>query len=165
MKCYLEPFSTAEYYGPNGRLGQEIVLEQGYIPKSMKRWLESEESNVFVKDEAYVMDGKYHFIPKGYRHSFLKRRPELLYKSIYRVFQSICGDVEKNLRSYLPRETNLVKSLSDLLDYIELSIGDVCIIDLDDILAYPAEMIRKYCNKMGIRYYDRFSILLIQSDL
>ena len=154
VKCYFEPFTTAEFYGPNGRLAQDIVLEPDYTPESVKLWLESEQSKVFVKDAAYSIDGKYQFIPKGYRHSFLIRRPELLYKSIYRVFQGIGGDVEKNIISYLPTKTNLVQSLSDLLDYIELSIGDVCIIDSDDILANPAEMIRKYCNKMGLPYHS-----------
>ena len=41
------------------------------------------------------------------------------------------------------------------LDYVEQSLGeDVCIIDSGDVLKYPAEMIQRYCGRVGFKYND-----------
>ena len=154
IKSYLEPYSVAEHYGPKGRLRplHEITLEPTYTAASIKTWLESEPFHVFVKDQAYAIDGQYQYLPEGYRHSFLIRRPDLLYKSFYRVFQRKGGGIENNLLSFLPKGTNVVKSMWDLLEHVEMSSQDVCIIDSDDILSNPVAMIRTFCNKMGLSY-------------
>ena len=72
----------AEHFGPEARLRsyQEVPLAPEYTVTYVKDQLESENTkdrNVFVKDEAYAVHGQYHVIPKGYKHTFLTRKPEL----------------------------------------------------------------------------------------
>ena len=156
MKSYLEPYAMAEHFGPLGRLTPtgEIPLEPTYTAEAAKNWLESEQHDVFVKDQAYSIVGQFQYIPDGYKHSFLIRRPEFVYKSFYRGFQHMREEAENNFLSYIPKWTNIVKGIHDLLEYVEKSSDDFCIIDSDDILANPAVMIRKYCDTMGLSYHS-----------
>ncbi|XP_072024998.1 uncharacterized protein [Amphiura filiformis] len=160
VKGYLEPFTTAEHFGPEGRLKprEEVPAEPTYTVEAVKEWLEAEdtsERSVFVKDLAYAVDGRYHVMPKGYRYSFLIRKPISVFKSYYRLFSRMPGDPEQNLKDWLPKDVNIFKCLSDLVGYVESTLKeDFCIIDSEDIMKNPAEMMKKYCDKVGLIYNE-----------
>ncbi|XP_072043928.1 uncharacterized protein [Amphiura filiformis] len=158
VKGYLEPYTTAEHFGPEGRLkpAKEVPAEPTYTVEAVKEWLEAEdttERSVFVKDLAYAVDGRYHVMPKYYQNSFIIRKPLSVFKSYYRLFSRMPGDPEQNLHDWLPKDVNIFKCLSDLVEYIESTLKeDFCIIDTEDIMKNPAEMMKKYCDKVGLVY-------------
>ena len=162
MKAYFEPFAFAEHHGPEGhaskehqRAGEKILLEPKYTFDTVKKWLDAEEGrNVFVKDFAYTIEGRYHLIPANYKHSFLIRKPESVFKSFYRIFQQMDCNKEQMLKRWLP-DKNLFKCSSDLADYLESDLHqDIVIIDADDVIKNPAEMVRKYCKQVGLVYNE-----------
>ncbi|XP_072015544.1 uncharacterized protein [Amphiura filiformis] len=160
VKGFFEPYAVAEHYGPEGRLklpegGPE---EPTYTVEAVKGWLEADDTSarsVFVKDLAYAVDGRYHVMPKGYRNSFLIRKPISVFKSYYRVCSRMTGDPEQNYRDWLPKDVNIFKCLSDLVEYVESNLKeDFCILDVEDVMKNPAEMMKKYCDNVGLIYNE-----------
>ena len=155
IKCYFEPYAAANHFGPDGsqkfcHLGLE---EPNYTFDTVKRWLEDEHCNIFVKDIAYVMQDRFHAIPEGYKHTFLIRTPEKVFSSLFKMFDSYRHVVGETLHDWLSKQANLYKSLTELFHHIEINMkGDVCIIDSDDIRKNPAQMIEKYCKRVGFEY-------------
>ncbi len=159
VKAYFEPYAIAEHYGPEGRL----KLEDGpkdptYTVEAVKEWLEGDditERSLFMKDMAYAVDGRYHIMPQGFRNSFLIRKPLSVFKSYYRVTRRMPGFNEENFRDWLPKDVNIFKCLCDLVDYVESTLKeDFCIVDMEDVLKKPAEMMKKYCESVGLVYTD-----------
>ena len=157
LKFYFEPYSVAEHCGPDGRIRikHAYLDEQDYTAEAVKDWLEEEksESSVFVKDHAYAVHGRYHVIPEGYKHTFLIRKPERVFKSFYRVFRPGEGFDGDRFQDWLPKDVNVFQCVYDLAQYIELTLkGDICILDSDDIATNPALMIERYCRRVGFHY-------------
>ena len=157
-KFYFEPYSVAEHCGPDGRIriGHVFPEEPDYHVESVKKWLEAEcetNNSVFVKDHAYAVHGRYNVLPKGYKHTFLIRKPESCFKSFYRVFKAGNGFEGDSWQDWLPADVNVFQCLYDLAQYVEITLKEeICIIDSDDIAANPGPMIEKYCNNVGFRY-------------
>ena len=153
IKCYFEPYAAANHFGPGGRFRKIGLEESDYTFDNVKKWLEAERENVFVKDVAFLMQGRLNNIPDGYKHTFLIRKPEKVFASFYKMFASnrhLGGDT---LQDWLPTLAILYKSSTDLLDHIENKLkGDVSIIDSDDIVKNPPLMIEKFCNSVGFKY-------------
>ncbi len=167
IKGYFEPFSTADHHGPDGRMmrihkekGHGLILAPEYAINAVKSWLNSEqssESDVFVKDFPYAITDRFHLIPEGYRHSFLIRKPESVFKSYYRLFHRMDCDAEQYLRYFVPLNDSIFKSMVDVAEYVVHDLKkDIVIIDIDDVMANPAEMIQKYCQGVGFTYDEGF---------
>ena len=162
VKGYFEPYTTAEHFGPDGRLkaeNQHPPLEPSYTMTAVKKWLETDDTmdkNIFVKDLAYAVEGRYNMLPDGYQHSILIRKPSSVYKSFYRVVSRMEGDAIQHLKLWLPQgDSNIYKALYDLADHVENDLNqDLVVIDSDDIVKNPAVMMKKYCESVGLRYTD-----------
>ena len=160
VKAYLEPYATAEHFGPEGRLRprEELPAAPTYTVEAVKDWLEAEkttERSIFVKELAYAVDGRYHVMPDGYKQSFIIRKPMSVFKSYFRIFSRMDGNAEDNFRDWLPKDVNIFKCLTDLVDYVESSLKqDFVIIDTDDVMKNPAVMMKKYCEGVGLIYNE-----------
>lgn len=168
MKClgttkgavaWLEPFGTAEHFGPEGRLAplEGVPVEPEYTHAWVKEKLEGDfdgQNLVFVKDLAYAVTDRFQFLPKGYRHSFLIRDPLKVFMSYYRVFKkSSVGDTDASLRGWLPQKGFGYGELAELAEYVEKDLGEqLVIVDADDILGCPEVMIEKYCHALNLPF-------------
>ena len=158
VKFYFEPFAAADHFGPEGnpKSFHKGLEEPDYTFTAVKTWLEADvktDNNVFVKDMAYAVHGRYNMIPVGYKHSFLIRNPEKVYRSLYKIFVSKRHLESETLKDWLPKEPNLYKSLTEIVNHVENNMkSDICIMDSDDIVKNPPKMVEKYCLKMGLCY-------------
>ena len=169
MKClgsaegavaWLEPYSTAEHFGPDGRLlpPEEIPEDPEYTHAWIKDKLEGDFDGfdvVFVKDMAYGVADKFEFLPKDYRHSFLIRHPLKAFMSYYRLLRKTMSEEEADasLRGWLPKQGFGYGELAELADYVEKELGESpVIVDADDVLAQPEATLRKYCRTLGLPF-------------
>ena len=158
IKGYFEPFGAADWYGPEGSLKEvhQGLEEPEYTFDAVKGWLEAElksDRSVFVKDIAYAIQGRHDKLPKGYQHAFLIRNPEKVFKSFYKLFISSSQLRGESLHDWLPKKLSLYQCMAELVVHVESAVkSDICIIDSDDIVKNPAEMIEKFCRKVGFNY-------------
>ena len=137
---------------------------------SIKRALENTTSkNVFVKDMgSSITEGYHQYLPKGYKHTFLIRNPThsifSYRKAMYKHFSQLgllqgeaadekTYDVERDER-YIPPGF-FTKELYDLWVYVKANLdSNPVIIDADELLTHPKEVLSAYCNAVGLPYHD-----------
>ncbi|XP_071477861.1 uncharacterized protein [Diadema antillarum] len=136
---------------------------------SIQRFLErSTGIHVFVKDMATAMKScNFEFLPKGYKHTFLIRHPLRVFNSLrkatYTRFSElgmICGESldEKTVdvgRDYIFMDPSKLAfgELYELWKYVRENLDrDPIVIDADDLLSNPAELLPKYCEAIGLPY-------------
>ncbi|XP_071805511.1 uncharacterized protein [Asterias amurensis] len=170
MKClstiegsvaWMEPYGTAEHFGPDGLLKppDEVPPEVDYTHAWVKDKLEEDfqgRQAVIIKDLAYAVMGRLQYLPKGYRHSFLIRKPMKSFMSYYRLFKKMSGEEgDASLRGWLPQKGFSYGELAEMADYVEKDLGQqLVIIDADDILNHPATMLQKYCSALGLPFSE-----------
>ncbi|XP_071485873.1 uncharacterized protein [Diadema antillarum] len=136
---------------------------------SIQRLLErSTGKHVFVKDMATAMKScNFEFLPKGYKHTFLIRHPLRVFTSLRKATYSrfselgtICGESsdEKTVdvgRDYIFMDPSQLAfgELYELWKYVRENLdSDPIVIDADDLLSNPAELLPKYCEAIGLPY-------------
>ena len=110
---------------------------------------------VFVKDMAYFVESNYeHIMASGlsaYTHTLLICRPD---KAIYSNYK--CGKKIPNWKFY-PNEAGF-SSLYKLFKYVQqMYNGSLVVVDADDLLSAPDEMMEAYCKAVGIRHDPRMT--------
>ncbi|XP_033099932.1 branched-chain-amino-acid aminotransferase-like protein 2 [Anneissia japonica] len=131
---------------------KESLLEAPYTGKDV----------VFCKDTSASLVGKLDCIPKGYRHTFIIRHPNKVYKSWKDVVTKLAAGEQESLGL----DTMLKMSGAEGYGYEEhyklyehvISMGietDPVIIDADDLQTNPEGTLRKYCEAVGIKYSDK----------
>ncbi|XP_071486355.1 uncharacterized protein [Diadema antillarum] len=154
-------------------LGTNVQTDR-IVYSNVKEQLESSRGkHVFVKDVAFDMDEKTRsYLPRGYRHTFLIRSPE---RTLYSFRNTYLNHLrEQGILSESATTTfNLkrdcfhmsrgyyVKDIYDMWSYVRDEIDpNPIVIDTDDLLTNPREMLRKYCELVGLP----FSESLLQWD-
>lgn len=152
-----EPYSTAYYFGPDSRrrnLAPFVPTEREYSYQNIKDRLEDEYEGkdfIFCKDHAFTLDERYDMMARGFAHTILIRDPVKTMSSFYRLAR------KPKLLSW-PINTILpsgyaYKELYDLHEHVRTKLGqDVIIIDADDLLRYPEQMVRRYCDAIGVPF-------------
>ncbi|XP_033117044.1 uncharacterized protein LOC117116985 [Anneissia japonica] len=161
VAIYLEPYGSAEHFGPEGRLIPQNTppTETEYTFDKVKLMLEGDaltNKYVFVKDMAYGVHGRYDKIAKGFKHSFLIRHPAKTFSSYYKMMKNGTGanDVDSDFTNWLP-EGLAYKELSDLYIHIEKLEGQKpVVVNADDLVENPKEVLMKYCDAVGLPYSD-----------
>ncbi|XP_033111935.1 branched-chain-amino-acid aminotransferase-like protein 1 [Anneissia japonica] len=118
---------------------------------------------VVCKDTAMSLPKeKYDMIPSGYRHAFMIRHPNKLFKSWNKMFEGITQAGESKLPfSALLKATGAtgygLKELFDLYEYVKESglEKNPIIIDSDDLQIDPEGVLRKFCKTAGLQYTDK----------
>ncbi|XP_071950146.1 uncharacterized protein [Antedon mediterranea] len=169
-KCEIfnEPFMTAWHFGPerkyqpNKLISFLIGCEENYSYQWIKEQLEREyvdKDVVFCKDFAYAIDGNWDAIPKGYKHTFLIRDPSKVMKSWKERIN--CGPLPgmgliwKRSVSFAMPPGYMYEELHDLFIHLRDTTGEApLILDADDLLADPKQMMRKYCKAVGLTYRE-----------
>lgn len=129
----------------------------------------STSKHVFVKDAALGISEKEHpFIPTGYKHTFIIRHPLRSFysqrKMMFEHFSKLgllsgeaadeaTYDVERHNHYMTPGL--FIKDVYDLWKYIRENVdSDPIVMDGDDLLANPSEMLPKYCRAVGLPYEE-----------
>lgn len=131
--------------------------------------------HVFVKDMCLGIGEKtYHCLPRGFRHTFLIRTPE---RAIYSFRNSyfkhmksqglLEGEAAEAATFDLMRDDEhgdggyYIQAVYDFWKYVRAELEeDPIVIDADDLLTHPKEIIAKYCELVGLP----FSESLLQWD-
>ncbi|XP_072022513.1 uncharacterized protein [Amphiura filiformis] len=152
-----EPYTTAYYFGPDRQYLQTpfLPVEYGYSYQNIKDQLEGDHKDkqlVFCKDHAYSLDKRYDKIPSGFTHTILIRDPAKSMSSFYDVCtMPVCLNYGL-LRHVLP-EGYAFKELYELYEYIKNNLGqEPAIIDADDLIQYPEQIVRRYCDAIGVEF-------------
>ena len=113
---------------------------------------------IFCKELAYQLAGNYDaLLQKGlkeYKHSFLIRDPK---KSIPSLYRGSINRQESGWGYFDPEEVGF-RQLLELYEFVvrELDSSPV-IVDADDLLESPEEMMKKYCSATGLVYEENMT--------
>ena len=161
-----EPFGNSYHFGPEKQSRrfefQEVDPRNTYEGVAKVILQQSTSDNVdlvFMKDMAYFMRGRLKilqdFLP-GAKHSFLIRDPEKSIPSQYRVSEN------PEIRSsgwgcFDPNEVGF-KELHEMYEFIKKNLDpNPVIVDADDLLESPKQIMKAYCDGVGIRYEDHMT--------
>ena len=154
-KVLHEPYGGAYNFGPEKESDQYSLITTSTTAGSSYRETTDKlvkeypgYEAVFIKDLASNADNKHEEIMEDglsmYTHTFLIKRPDKTIHSYY-----TCGQKIPNW-PFNPVEAGF-KSLFTLYRYVSQS-QPAIVVDADDLLSAPDEMMEAYCNAVGIRY-------------
>ena len=161
-----EPFGQSYYFGrerQSRRYESQKVDPFGSYEAVAKVILQQSTSDnfdlVFIKDMAYYTKGRLKmfqdFFP-GAKHSFLIRDPEKSIPSLY------CTSENPEIRSsgwdyFEPNEAGF-KELHELYEFVKENLDpNPVIVNADDLLESPKQIMKAYCDGVGIRYEDHMT--------
>lgn len=154
-----------EYYGTACCFGPERIYSppafRGQPPKQpeftfdwVKKTVEKDHHGkdlILLKDPAYTVkkDGKYSMLPEGFKHTFMIRHPAKVFRSMAVMIK----EMPFPIRSYLPNCDCIFKEMLDLHKYVteELNQRSV-IVDADDLVKHPQEVLRSFCESVDIEF-------------
>ncbi|XP_071499702.1 uncharacterized protein [Diadema antillarum] len=138
---------------------------------SIKKELESATGKyVFVKDMGVGMGSghTFQYLPSGFKHTFLIRHPVRCInsgrKATFALFSQLgllqgeaaneeTYDIERDDKYFPPG--CYFKELYDVWKYVRENIdNDPVVIDADDLLAKPGEVLKAYCAAVGFPYSE-----------
>ena len=160
-----EPFNQAFYFGADrqsqryGSLDVKPNLRYRDVAESITRAGDDQCQLVFVKDMAYFMKDQFHILEeyfKDAKHSFLIRDPSKVITSQYRASQN--EEIRAQGWDYFDPSKTGFKELNELYNYVKRNL-DPCpvVVDADDLLDSPQEMMQAYCRGVGIPYEDHMT--------
>ncbi|CAB4011236.1 Hypothetical predicted protein [Paramuricea clavata] len=162
-KIFHEPYSVVYYFGPQRKssryLNDPIQPKAGLKEVSEDLAAEYDEKDfIFSKDMAYYLGGNYDVLrQKGlseYKHSFLIRHPKKAVTSLYRASLN----AKKTGWDYFDPDEVGFRQLHELYEFVVKEF-DSCpvIVDADDLLESPEEMMEKYCEATGLVYQENMT--------
>ncbi|XP_783988.1 uncharacterized protein LOC578741 [Strongylocentrotus purpuratus] len=159
-----ELYTAACHLGPNRqikipRLFEPVVYEPKLSYKKVKKRLEAEKTGkdlVFCKELAYSVAGKFDMIPDGYKHTFLIRHPAKVFLSFQTFLEKFPNKLLKlDLREDILPEGLVYKEMYDLMQYTIHKLGQKpIVIDADDLVENPEEVLKLYCKATGVPYQE-----------
>ncbi|ESO95729.1 hypothetical protein LOTGIDRAFT_116555 [Lottia gigantea] len=160
IELFVEPYIVANHFGPERRmdgLGLGQSAEREYTFSGVRKKLEAgftDKKVVFVKDMGYAVDGKYKYIPKGYKHCILIRNPLKSLTSYYKQVSKQKPLVSKGPLFGLALPSGVwYKELCDLADHLEKTTGErPMVIDAEDLISHPESIMRIFCDRYGLTF-------------
>ncbi|XP_071952485.1 uncharacterized protein [Antedon mediterranea] len=186
VKIISEPFTCASAFGPERLLkgaaegfvdtvsdiSSKAEMDMGldhnlytykWVKESLLEGTYPGKVAVVCKDTAMsIPRDKYNMIPRGYRHAFMIRHPNKLFKSWNKMFAAMMphlgeGFLFSEMLKASGAEGYGFKELFDLYEYVKKSglERNPIIIDSDDLLMDPEGILRKFCKSSGLQYTDK----------
>ncbi|XP_077992874.1 uncharacterized protein LOC144446902 [Glandiceps talaboti] len=163
FKVFHEEYILAALFGEDRAPGNysKLPILPNYSFKDVKKRLEADypdKEAVFVKDmiSCASAQGNYDSLPDGYQSTFLLRHPKETYPSFYKLstglkerglLQTDALEYTLNYGSYQP--------MYDLYNYLTNEKGQhPVVIDTDDLIQNPRDLLQRYCKIMGIPFYE-----------
>ncbi|XP_077870102.1 uncharacterized protein LOC144363043 [Saccoglossus kowalevskii] len=163
IKVFHEPYLTGLWMGEEKEHETSMPSVKGHSKEDVKPLLEADYPGyeaIFVKDYAYALRGKtnYGFIPRGFVHTFLIRNPQAVVPSYYKRIK-IDKETGLVLHDDVVKSTMALggdpKPLYELYQYVKEDLGQQAIVlDSDDLIESPRDMMKKYCNESGLPFAE-----------
>lgn len=162
-----EPFRFAFHFGPE-RQSQRYTSQPVDGTKSYEavtKWildqpLNDRENVVFVKEMARYLKGRLSILEESFadaKHSFLIRNPQKVLKSQYKASTNPEIQSGSNWTYFDPDDAGF-KELYELYRFVKDNLdANPVIIDADDLLDSPNQMMKAYCDGVGIQYEDHMT--------
>ena len=161
-----EPFQYAYYFGPErqstrytSRNIDPTITYEAIANSIINRSRATGDGieMVFMKDIARFMKGKLGILEEFFhdaKHSFLIRDPKKVIPSLYQVYLS---PRVPDWKYFDPSEAGF-KELWDIYEFVKEKFDpNPVVIDADDLLSSPKEMMKAYCEGVGIQYEDHMT--------
>lgn len=162
-KILHEPYSAAFYFGPEKQSPRYVSQEtnQQATYRSISKLLQKEYDGkdfVFAKEMAYCVENKFHIFTeegfKNFKHSFLIRHP---LKAVYSLYKASTNPKLTGWDYFDPAEAGF-RQMVELYEFIERHIHrDPIVVDADDLLDYPNEILQSYCEAVGLEYEENMT--------
>ena len=159
-----EPFQHAYYYGPERQTTRyawkNIDFTSSY--KAIAKFIVDQEKGngkevVFIKELGLHMKGRPQILEEFFhdaKHSFLIRDPK---KSIPSLYRGVENPEIRDWTYFDPSEVGF-KELYDIYEFVKEKLDpNPVVIDADDLLSSPNEMMKAYCEGVGIQYEDHMT--------
>ena len=158
VKVFYEPHQYAYHFGPGRK--DEVNLDANpdlFDPEATFESVRNkitaqydEYDAVFVKDMAYHVEGRYSdFVDEPtFKHTFLIRDPRKAVISMYNACR-ITG-----ILPYLTTTTAGYHPLYELYQKVQEVDPHPLVIDADDLLENPKEMMKYYCTATGLPFKE-----------
>ena len=158
-KCFHEPFSNAFLFGPERQstrfTSKEVDPQATYKLICEKLQEEYEEADfIFSKDMALCIANKFEILLedgfKNFKHTFLIRHPVKVVRSHFEIVTNSKLPVEWGY--FDPTEVGF-KELLELYEFVKQHIHkNPIVVEADDLLKFPNEMMQSYCEAVGLKY-------------
>ncbi|EDO48455.1 predicted protein [Nematostella vectensis] len=152
-QVFHEPFAVPFYFGPDKQTDDYLRERPDYVPEATYQSVAEEISArfpgkefVFVKEMAVSTQNHFEVFlqdeMKDFQHTFLVRNPEKSLRSLYRT-----GYFDPGLAG--------IKELYDMYEFVKNHLDpSPLVIDSDDLLHFPDEVMRMFCAAVGIGYQE-----------
>ncbi|KAJ8040354.1 hypothetical protein HOLleu_14618 [Holothuria leucospilota] len=172
MKVFAKQFHDAEklvetgghpYQGGNLRLSKDFNWD--WVKEQLEGPLAEGKTFMFIKDAAFSIDGHYDKLPEvPSKHTFLLRHPHRTALSVRHVLSHLYEfpgkeedfDIQSG-HPFMQWEKLSRDPMYNLWNYVRENIDpNPVVIDADDLQNHPEQMLRKYCEAVGIPFKKKF---------
>ncbi|KAJ8050385.1 hypothetical protein HOLleu_03572 [Holothuria leucospilota] len=145
--------------GDGGALQPSSVFRYDWVQEQLEAPLKKEKKFLFVKDWPGAIDGHFDKLPKvPFQHTFIIRNPlrcaTSFRKTCMRLFRYEGNVDEFNMidgNPYTPIDLPNPNHLHAFWQYVRNTIDpNPVVIDTDDLQNYPEQILRKYCEAVGV---------------
>ncbi|XP_071503842.1 uncharacterized protein [Diadema antillarum] len=156
-EVFWEPYLACYSFGPDRKIhwGDHIpgMLNDKYTYSYIDTILNADYPNskvLFVKGMVEGIRGSFDVVDAKYKHSFLVRHPEKMFRSLERLVTAIPGAEPDFINGF----KNIYHDLEDFYKHVQTKFGQPSppIIDADDLVSHPETILPKYCEAMGIEF-------------
>lgn len=159
VKVIHESHQSAYLYGPERKTDCYIRFVSDINPSATYQAADEKllrpyggYQAVFAKNVAYNVEGRYeNYIEgrfAGFKHTFLMRHPRKSITSIMKVYEE-CGGY-----SVSPADEHGFQQLHDFYQVVRKVDPSPVVIDADDLLMYPREIMEQYCIATGLPFEE-----------
>ena len=159
-KILHEPYSAAFYFGPEKQSPRYAAQETNHQAtyRSISKLLQKEYDGrdfLFSKEMAYCVENKFDIFKeegfKNFQHTFLIRHP---LKAVYSLYKASTNPKLTGWDYFDPAEAGF-RQMVELYEFVERNIHrDPIVVDADDLLDYPNEILKSYCEAVGLEYEE-----------
>ncbi|KAJ8039894.1 hypothetical protein HOLleu_14044 [Holothuria leucospilota] len=161
-----EQMENFDHYFDGGNLTPSSRFNSyDWLQEQLEKPLAEGKSFMFVKEAALCVDGFYEKLPRiPFRHTFIIRDPCKTAKSCHAMFIELYehkGTSESfdmyQSNPFLNWDRMSRDPLYSLWKYVKESLDpQPVVIDADDLQNYPDQILRKYCEAVGIPYKEKY---------
>ncbi|XP_071503838.1 uncharacterized protein [Diadema antillarum] len=156
-EVFWEPYLACYSFGPERKKhwGDKMpeMMNAKYTYSYIDKLLNADYPNstvLFVKGMVEGIRGKFDVVDSTYRHSFLVRRPDKMFRSLERLSREVPGKTQEFINDF----KDIYHDLEAFYNHVQIKFGQTSppIIDADDLVSYPETILPKYCEVMGIEF-------------
>ena len=157
VKVIYEPHLQAYYYGPERKTDANHPTPSEFNPAATyqaadEKFLQPYDGfrAVFLKNHAYFVEGNYEYYTKGrfthLKHTFLIRNPNKSIPSLIKACE-MCGFPATG-------DDNGIEQLYNMFKTVQLVNPNPVVIDADDLLMNPRDMMERFCSTTGLPFQE-----------